>query len=60
VVVPMRAPQSPGAVRSDWRLVTPDGTPFGPTLYVEITVTPRVSRFQNNWSMFEQAHRREG
>ena len=58
VWVPMRSPASPGPVQSDWRLEAPDGTAFGPTLYVQIDVEARRSRYQPNWSLFESARRR--
>ncbi len=32
------APATPGTYRSNWRMQSPDGTPFGSTLYVQIIV----------------------
>ncbi|NLD72753.1 MAG: hypothetical protein GX649_08565 [Chloroflexi bacterium] len=55
VSVYMRAPRTPGDVRSDWRLVAPDGEAFGPVLYVEISVDAPHSPERRNWSMFEVA-----
>jgi hypothetical protein len=58
VSVPMRASRGPGVARSDWRLAAPDGTPFGPALYVEITVQAPLRPERRNWAMFEQAYAR--
>lgn len=38
--VPMIAPGTPGAYRSEWQLYDLNGEAFGPVIYVEIEVTP--------------------
>ncbi len=38
VSVELTAPSAPGTYRSEWRLQAPDGTRFGPTIYVQILV----------------------
>lgn len=48
LTVNLTAPATPGTYRGDWRLQTPDGTQFGPQIYLEIVVvaptpTPTVT-----------------
>ena len=38
ISVNFSAPASPGTYRSNWQLQAPDGTRFGPTVYVQIVV----------------------
>ncbi len=44
VSVELTAPKSPGTYRSEWRLQAPDGTRFGPTIYVQIVVPEPTAR----------------
>jgi len=43
VSVDFTAPTIPGTYRSEWRLQAPDGTRFGPTIYVQIIVPSTVT-----------------
>jgi hypothetical protein len=40
VTVPMVAPGAPGTYRGDWQMTNPSGQPFGPKVWVLVTVGP--------------------